>query len=216
MKSIIFDLDGTILYTLIDLNNALNYTLRQFNHDEITLKETKKLIGHGIRNLILDSSNYDEDNIDKMYNTFMEYYNIHCDDNTKEYSGILDLLYYLKSKDYILGVITNKNIIMTEKLLNNHFSDIFDIIIADGVGFRRKPDTESLEYIKNKYNMQKEDMIYIGDSEVDYNFAKNFGCNCIIVSYGYRDKNLLEANGITNIVDDITSLKNEINLIIKS
>lgn len=216
MKGIFFDLDGTILYTLQDLHNALNYTLPLFNHEEISIEETRKLIGHGIRNLILDSSNHDEVNIDKMYNTFMEYYNIHCDDNTKIYSGIPELLNYLKSKGYILGVITNKNIIMTEKLLNNHFNELFDIIIGDGVGFRRKPDIESLEYIKTKYNMHKEDIIYVGDSEVDYNFAKNFGCNSIIVSYGYRDKDLLIASGANLIVDDITSLKNEINMIFKS
>nr|MCR4898278.1 HAD hydrolase-like protein [Acholeplasmatales bacterium] len=110
MKGIFFDLDGTILYTLQDLHNALNYTLPLFNHEEISIEETRKLIGHGIRNLILDSSNHDEVNIDKMYNTFMEYYNIHCDDNTKIYSGIPELLNYLKSKGYILCVITNKNI----------------------------------------------------------------------------------------------------------
>jgi len=216
MKAVIFDLDGTILYTLIDLNNALNYTLPIFNHDKISLEETRKLIGHGIRNLILDSSNHDEDNIDKMYNTFMEYYNIHCDDNTKVYAGILDLLYYLKSKGYALGVITNKNIIMTEKLLNNHFENIFDIIIADGVGFKRKPDTESLEYIRSKFNSLKDDIIYVGDSEVDYNFANDFGCHSIIVSYGYRDKDILTSSGANNIVDDVTSLKNEINVIFKS
>ena len=216
MKGIIFDLDGTILYTLQDLNNALNYTLPLFNHKEISIDKTRRLIGHGIKNLILDSSCHDEDNIDKMYNTFMEYYNIHCDDNTKIYSGILDLLNYLKSKGYILGVITNKNIIMTEKLIHNRFNDIFDIIIGDGVGFRRKPDAESLEYIKTKYNLLKVDIIYIGDSEVDYNFAKNFGCHSIIVSYGYRDKELLLSSGVNLIVDDTTSLKNEINMIFKS
>ena len=214
MKGIIFDLDGTILYTLPDLNNALNYTLPLFNHDKVTLEDTRLNIGHGIRNLILDSSNHDKDNIDNMYNTFMKYYHIHCDDNTIPYNGINELLLELKSKNYILGVITNKNIIMTEKLLNNHFNNIFDVVIGDGVGFKRKPDVESLEYIRTKFNALKDDIIYIGDSEVDFEFSKNFGCKNIIVSYGYRDKKDLEAYGINNIIDNVSDLKDEINNIL--
>jgi phosphoglycolate phosphatase len=216
MKAVIFDLDGTILYTLPDLNNALNYTLPIYNHNKISIEDTRKLIGHGIRNLILDSSGHDNININNMYNTFMEYYHQHCDDNTIPYEGIKELLSYLKSKDYILGVITNKNIIMTEKLLNNHFNNIFDVVIGDGVGFKRKPDIESLEYIRTKFNVLKDDIIYIGDSEVDFEFSKNFGCKNIIVSYGYRDKKDLEAYGINNIIDNVSLLKNEINNIFKS
>ena len=216
MKAVIFDLDGTILYTLPDLNNALNYTLPIYNHNKISIEDTRKLIGHGIRNLILDSSEHDNININNMYNTFMEYYHQNCDDNTIPYEGIKELLSYLKSKDYILGVITNKNIIMTEKLLNNHFNNIFDVVIGDGVGFKRKPDIESLEYIRTKFNVLKDDIIYIGDSEVDFEFSKNFGCKNIIVSYGYRDKKDLEAYGINNIIDNVSLLKNEINNIFKS
>ena len=92
--TIIFDLDGTLLYTLEDLRDALNHTLKQFGYNEVSLDTTKKLVGNGIKNLILDASK-DKQHIDLMFEEFKRYYEIHCIDKTLPYVGMVKLWRFL-------------------------------------------------------------------------------------------------------------------------
>ena len=188
VNAILFDLDGTLLNTLEDLTNAMNFAKCKFGYKENTISDTRSFIGNGIHNYILKSINYDETHLEEIEKRFKEYYSKNCDVYTKPYDGIFEILDYLKDKDIILGVISNKAIYATETLINNHFPNYFDIIIGDGMGIAKKPQIDSLQYVSNKYNISLSNILYIGDSDVDIKTISNAKCQGIIVSYGFRDK----------------------------
>ena len=191
LNAILFDLDGTLLNTLEDLTNAMNYAKCKFGYKENTISDTRSFIGNGIHNYILKSINYDETHLEEIEKRFKEYYSKNCDVYTKPYDGIIDILDFLKEKNVILGVISNKAIYAAEKIINNHFPNYFDIIIGDGMGIPKKPAIDSLAYVSNKYNIKMNNILYIGDSDVDIKTINNAKCHGIIVSYGFRDKDEL-------------------------
>ena len=209
-KLIIFDLDGTILDTILDLNMALNYVFTEYNLPKISVDDTRLNLGNGIKRLIIDSKG-DDENIDILYKRFMEYYNENYNVYTKPYEGIIDLLYILKNKGYKLAVISNKNIVPLKKLVDYHFKNIFDIVLGDGMGFNRKPDPEIINYCINRMDSNIENTIYIGDSDIDIKTVDNSGVTGLFVSYGYRRKEILEKNGAKLIFDNVLDLKDYLN-----
>lgn len=200
MNTVIFDLDGTLLNTLDDLTNALNYSLDLFNYKHVTSLDTRRYIGNGIRKLIeLASNDSNTKHLDLMFNHFKEYYTIHCDDFTSTYEGINEVIDYLKKKNIKLGVVSNKAKYALEILVNNHFPNTFTSVIGDGEGFKRKPSSEPILACINALSSKVEDTIYIGDSDVDIKTINNTKCAGIIVSYGYRDKEILVESGAMNL-----------------
>ncbi len=211
IKLIVFDLDGTLLDTIYDLHEAMNYVLKKYNYRLITLDMAKQNIGTGIRNFIKKSINDESNNnIDNMFNDFMDYYSKNYNNKTKLYDGIYDIVYSLKKDGYILGVISNKRYEILNNLVNDYFKDLFSFVIGDGSGFKKKPDNESISYIINRYNINKEELLYIGDSDTDIITINNSGCMGLIVSYGYRKYEELIKYNIKNISKNTIELKENI------
>ena len=211
IKLIVFDLDGTLLDTIYDLHEAMNYVLKKYNYRLITLDMAKQNIGTGIRNFIKKSINDESNNnIDNMFNDFMDYYSKNYNNKTKLYDGIYDIVYNLKKDGYILGVISNKRYEILNNLVNDYFKDLFSFVIGDGSGFKKKPDNESILYIINRYNINKEELLYIGDSDTDIITINNSGCMGLIVSYGYRKYEELIKYNIKNISKNTIELKENI------
>lgn len=206
VKGIIFDLDGTILNTLRDLHEAVNHSLKKYGYKLKELEDTKNNIGNGIRNLIIRSADNKLDDIDLLYTGFNQYYKIHYNDYTKEYDGITDLLIYLKNKGLKLVCCTNKINYAANGLIDVHFPNLFDLVVSDGMGINKKPDTAMIDYILNKLDLNKDEIIYIGDSDVDIKTINNSNIEGIIVSYGFRDKSIL-SNLYNNIIDSPKELK---------
>ncbi len=209
--TIIFDLDGTLLYTLEDLRDALNHTLKQFGYNEVSLDTTKKLVGNGIKNLILDAY-HDKQHIDLMFEEFKRYYEIHCIDKTLPYVGMVKLIYSLKNDGHTLVCISNKHYITLTKLIEYFFPNQFDLILGDGMGYPKKPNPNIIYACMEKLNKKSDDLVYIGDSDVDANTIINASIKGILVSYGYRDKGLLLKFGLP-IVDNVSELEEMINRI---
>ncbi len=211
VDTVIFDLDGTLLDTLEDLTYALNYSLDLFKYNHVNISDTRRFIGNGIRRLIEVASNdSDTNHLDLMFNRFKEYYTIHCNDYTKPYKGINEILFYLKNKNIKLGVVSNKAKYALEILVNSHFPNIFDVVIGDGEGLKRKPNPEPILKAIEKLNSNIANTIYIGDSDVDINTINNTGCHGIIVSFGYRDKEILIENNAMNLCDTVEELKEKL------
>lgn len=200
IKAVVFDLDGTLLNTLEDLCNATNYALVKQGYKPISVDETRKNIGHGIKNLLIKSSN-DSCNILSMLSDFKIYYTKHCNDFTKPYDGILELLNRLKSDGFKLGCVSNKAKYALDILVENHFKGYFDCVLGDGEGYKRKPDSEIIVEASKRLGVKLDEFLYVGDSDVDVLTVLNSKCYGIFVSYGYRDINVLKDAGATLIVN---------------
>ena len=193
VNAILFDLDGTLLNTLEDLMDATNYAVTKFGYAKTNLEDVRKNIGNGILMLIRRTVNFDDTNLEKMHNLFKIYYKENCNVHTKPYDGIIEVLDYIKSQNIHMGVITNKPYFAAKKLIESHFPGYFDMILGDqmDLNLKRKPDSSMIEYYLNRFNLCKDEVIYVGDSDVDIETVKNAGVKGAIVSYGFRDENEL-------------------------
>lgn len=207
-KAVIFDMDGTILNTLEDLKNATNYSLRQFGMPERSLEEVRMFVGNGIRKLVERAvpAGTSEEKIAQVFDVFLEYYEIHSADNTSPYPGILELVEKLKKSGIKTAVSTNKADVPAQELGREYFNGIFDLIVGQQVGLKVKPAPDSVNKILSILDIQKKDAIYIGDSDVDVQTAKNSGLDFIGVSWGFRGREFLEKNGAKNIVDNANEI----------
>ena len=198
-KMLIFDMDGTILYTLEDLKNTTNYALNEHGFPERTLEEVRRFVGNGIHKLIeraVPEGTSDAD-IEAVFTTFEIYYKDHCMDRTRPYDGINDLLTKLRAKGYMTAVVSNKVDFAVQDLVKDFFIGQFDIAIGEREGVRKKPAPDSVYEVLKEFHLGKDEVIYIGDSDVDYATARNAGVDCILVEWGFRDRAFLESLGAT-------------------
>ena len=213
MKTIIYDLDGTILNTLEDLKNAVNYGLKSRNLPEKDLEFVRLAIGNGTKVLIQKCTPCDicGKERDIVFSIFREYYFKHFTDNTVPYDGILEMLKTLKKSGKVkLAVVSNKDHDLTTKLIEKEFPKIFDIVQGSYIDKPRKPDPYLVSKILNENNINREDCLYVGDTNIDKETATNSGLTYLLVNYGYRTKEELEkmCPGDTTIssVDELTNL----------
>lgn len=193
MKTLIFDLDGTILDTLQDLKNAVNHGLNFYNLPEKDLEFVRKAIGNGTTVLIqrcTPSSLNDNERL-AVFNEFKSYYLAHYANYTKPYPGIKELLEKLHGK-VRLAVVSNKDNDLTNKIIKKEFGNLFDIVQGSYLDHPKKPDPYLINKIIKENNINKEDCLYIGDTNVDKESASNVGLPYLLVNYGYRTKEELE------------------------
>ena len=201
-KLAIFDLDGTLLDTLEDLADSTNYIMRQYGHPERTLTEVRSFVGNGIRKLLERSApkSTSPEEIDRMFEDFKEYYGAHCAEKTKPYEGIMDLLASLQKREIKLAVVSNKADFAVKELCEQYFSGYFDEAVGERAGIARKPAPDTVNEVLKNLQMDKKRAVYIGDSEVDVQTAKNAELDCIAVDWGFRDKDVLKMAGAETIV----------------
>lgn len=189
MTGILWDLDGTLLDTLQDLTDALNYALEQFGYPKRTLQEVRSFVGNGTRRLIVLSvpEGGDVDGVLELYRT---YYDAHCQVKTKAYKGILEALAEL-GKKYPMAVVSNKPDSAAKTLCAQYFPGIF--ALGESAGCPRKPAPDMV--LKAMETIGVSRCIYVGDSEVDVLTAKNAGVPVLSVLWGFRDREAIEAAG---------------------
>lgn len=184
IKAIIFDLDGTILDTIEDLSISLNHALSLHNKDNITIDAAKSYLGNGIKMLCLKALNNDDTYLNSVYKEMLDYYYKNYNIKTKKYDYIDEIISYIKKKGLIVGIISNKKEEILINLVKEQFGDIFNFVIGDkGI---RKPDPYNINNVSSKYNLKNDEILYIGDSNVDIETVKNAKCQGAYVSYGYR------------------------------
>ena len=195
MKYLIFDLDGTILDTLQDLTNAVNYGLKCFNLPLKDREFVRLAIGNGTKVLIKRCTPCDisEEVRDQVFDNFKSYYFKHFTDNTKPYPGVLKMLLKLKEIPNLkLVVLSNKDDDLTKQLIQKEFIGVFDIVQGSYIDKPRKPDPYLINKILKENNIDKIDCLYIGDTNVDKETADSAGLTYRLVNYGYRNKEELE------------------------
>ena len=213
MKTVIFDLDGTLLDTLVDLKNAVNHALNCFNLPEKDLEFVRKAIGNGTTVLIkrCTPSSLNDDERKKVFDVFKKYYLEHYDDYTHPYKGMKEMLENKLKGKVSLAVVSNKDNDLVNKIINKEFPNCFDIIQGSYLDHPKKPDPYLINKIIKENNLNKEECLYVGDTDVDKDSATNANLPYLLVNYGYRTKEEMKKlcpNDTT--IADIDSLYNEI------
>lgn len=206
----IFDLDGTLLNTIDDLGYACNYSLKHTGFPTHPISAYPRMVGNGINNLIrraLPEGARTEENVLRAREYFVPYYNAHNTDYTRPYEGIEEVLASLKAQGHRLAVASNKYQQATEKIVAHFFPDVFDIVLGEREGVERKPDPQIvfdiLSHLSDRRNDHPADtsIIYIGDSLVDRDTAKNAGVPFVACSWGFVPRQQLVDEKIAHIVD---------------
>lgn len=208
LKAVIFDLDGTILDTLEDLKNSVNFALSKNGLPVRTIDEIRAFVGNGIRLLIERAvpENTDSSVVDRCFEDFKSHYKEHSADNTKPYEGIIELLDELKSKGVKLAVVSNKADFAVQTLVEEYFQGLFDFAVGEREGIRRKPCPDSVNEAIKVLDASPDEVVYVGDSEVDIETSRNAGVNCVSVTWGFRDKCVLESLSPEYIIDKPSQL----------
>ena len=208
-KLIIFDLDGTLLDTLVDLQKAVNFALSHFNYPLRSLEQVRKDIGNGVAKLVERSipQGILNENYQKCLDIFKKSYRENYDNYTHAYDGMVSTVQELLNEGYLVTVATNKIIDVAKILLDHHYPNLFSYIQGDAAGVNKKPHPDMINNILNHYKLDKADVLYIGDTNVDEETALNAGVDYALVTYGYRTideiKNSCQCTNLLNTPNDI-------------
>ena len=199
-KTIVFDLDGTLLDTLDDLTAAVNFAWAEFHFPLRTREEVRGFVGNGIVKLMeraVGQENIEKVDFENVLSVFREYYKVHCADKTKPYENVLLLLQTLKEKGVKTAVLSNKADFAVKMLAKEYFGDLLLEAVGENeaAGIRKKPAPDSLFTVMEKLDAKKEETVYVGDSEVDIQTAQNAGVACLSVTWGFKDEAFLVENG---------------------
>lgn len=195
IRSILFDLDGTLLDTLDDLANSVNYALRTHHLPERSHTEIRSFLGNGIRNLMLDAvgRGMSDEAFEPVFQTFRTYYVEHCLDKTKPFAGIIDLLKALQQRGITMAVVSNKLHPAVVELNERFFKDYITSAVGESATVRRKPNPDAVLAALSELGCSKDEAVYVGDSEVDLHTAQNAGMQCMLVLWGFRDEDFLRS-----------------------
>lgn len=208
IRLIIFDLDGTLIDSSIDITNAINYAVGPYGIAPLTVKETISIVGEGITSLMAKIAKrqeaYDIDK-DALVQRFVEYYSAHLTDNTPVYPGVAETLKLLG--DYKKVVISNKREAMSQKILDDlGLSACLDLVVGSDTTPERKPSPVPVLYVLSRLGIMPEEAVIVGDSNFDIEAGKAAGIRTVAVTYGYRPLEVLKDAGF--IIDRMQDLPN--------
>lgn len=204
-RLVIFDLDGTLLNTIADLANSTNHALNQLGYPTHEPEEYNFMVGNGINKLFeraLPEGEKTEENVLRVRREFIPYYDQHNADESRPYPGIPELLETLQTKGIQLAVASNKYQAATEKLIAHYFPNIrFIAVFGQRDGVNVKPDPAIVEDILRISGTPKKEVLYVGDSGVDMQTARNAGVTACGVTWGFRPLAELESFNPRYIID---------------
>ena len=208
-KGIIFDLDGTLVNSLEDISDAMNNVLTNLNYPTHTYDTYQYFIGSGLRNLVskaLPATNNSENEIEVCFENMIAEYREICTLKTKPYAGIVELLDDLVSRDIKLAVFSNKADELTKKIASEIFTDYFNAAVGLSTEALKKPNPFEAIEISKSWNLSTEEIIFIGDSDIDMLTATNANMFPLGVSWGYRTKDELIASGAKLVINTPSDL----------
>ena len=207
-NTVIFDLDGTLLNTLEDLGDSVNFALKSFGYPTRTYEEIRSFVGNGVKDLVTKAvpDGTDEETTLKCLQTFKDHYKTNMQNKTAPYDGIIDLLEELNSKDVKLAIVSNKYDFGVKNLNKYYFKDLIPVAIGEREGVRRKPAPDTVLTAMKELNAQKESTLYVGDSGSDMITAQNAGVKGVGVTWGFRDAKSLKESGADFLVDSPAQL----------
>ena len=208
-KAVLFDMDGTVLDTLGDLAAAVNHTLREFSMPERSIAEVAAALSTGAAYLIAHTvpAGTPKELTDKVLAAYAPYYDAHCDILTGPYDGIVPLMEKLRDRGVKLAVISNKQDTAVKPLAEKYFPGLLEIAVGESTEVRRKPNPDAVLAALRHIGVEREDAIYVGDTEVDLQTARNAGMECASVDWGFRTREQLVEIGAEHIFDTVQELE---------
>ena len=204
-RAVLYDMDGTVLDTLEDLKNAVNAALAAFGRSALTLEQVRAYVGNGSRRLIELALGEDAspEEIERMLAWYKPWYDAHCRILTRPYPGILPLMERLKAAGVRQAIVSNKPDSAVRALAADFFPGLAEFAVGEreSEGIRRKPWPDMLDAAREQMGLEREDCLYVGDSEVDLLTAANAGLRCVSVTWGFRSREQLLAAGAGTLAD---------------
>ena len=200
--TVIFDLDGTLLNTLQDLADSVNEALGEMGMPKRSLEEVRRFVGNGVAMLMKRAvaAGTDEETYEKALGCFKKAYMKNSRNKTVVYDGIKELVCELKKRNIKLAIVSNKIDEAVKELNRYYFDGAFPVAVGDREGTPKKPSPELVKIALNELGSLADRGLYIGDSDVDIETAKNAGMDCLSVSWGFRTEAELKAFGAKCIV----------------
>lgn len=208
--AVLFDLDGTLLDTYLDLVNAINHMLEKYGYPKRSPEDVRRFLGNGAADLVHRSLPADVDAATEevFLNEYKEYYNANSKIFTKPYDGVLDVMKSLRDRGIKVAVVSNKPDLTVRGLCLEYFGALADFSVGDRADIKRKPAADPLLFAMKRLGCDR--AVYVGDSEVDVEAAKNACMPCVSVTWGFRDRDVLEDCGASVFADSAEELKREI------
>ena len=193
LNTVVFDLDGTLLDTLGDLAGSVNYALRKHGLPECSLQEVRSFLGNGIVRLMQGAVKNAVQGaaFDEVFQTFRSHYLEHCLDTTQPYPGILPMMEKLREAGVKMAIVSNKLHPAVQELSQRFFAELVTSAVGESETVRRKPNPDGVLRALKEMGSRPEEAVYVGDSEVDWETARNAGLRCALVCWGFRDEEFL-------------------------
>ncbi len=210
INTIVFDLDGTLLNTLEDLKDSVNFALERQRFPLRDLSEIRSFVGNGIR-LLMERAvpkNTPAETFEICFKDFCDYYKIHMEDKTAPYDGINDMLTNIKKAGFKTAIVTNKADFAAQDLCKRMFGENIDFVVGSSDDRPNKPEPDGVFYALEKLDSKIENTIFVGDADTDILTAKNANLPSIGVLWGFRDREVIEEAGAEYIVDSVKDLEN--------
>ncbi len=201
-KIVLFDMDGTILDTIRDLSDSVNWALRECGLPERSLAENRRFLGSGILNLIHRAvpEGTPQELEDRVREVYKRRYEQHCSDTTKPFDGIPEVMAELRRRGYKLACVSNKPDDDVARLAERYFGGLLDLWSGPLPGMPLKPAPDLCDRILAMEGLTRSDAVYVGDTEVDIQTAKNAGMACIVCAWGFRDEAFLREQGAETVI----------------
>lgn len=209
-RTVIFDLDGTLLNTLEDLRAAGNYVCRKNGWPEYSAERFAAMVGHGIPNLVSQFSPEGCRSPLLLANTisdFSSYYGQHNTEKTAPYDGIPEMLEHIKKAGITMAVYSNKADDFSQAIINYYFPDMFALVRGKVEGVPVKPDPAGIQGILRELDAKAEETLLVGDSSVDIKTAHNARLSACGVSWGFRPRESLVEAGAEQLADSVAELE---------
>lgn len=193
LNTVVFDLDGTLLDTLGDLAGSVNYALRKHGLRECSLQEVRSFLGNGIVRLMQNAVKNAVEGVafEEVFQTFRSHYLEHCLDTTQPYPGILPMMEKLRESGVKIAIVSNKLHPAVQELNRRFFADLVTSAVGESETVRRKPHPDGVLKALEELGSRPEEAVYVGDSEVDWETARQAGLRCVLVLWGFRDEDFL-------------------------